>query len=238
VKVDRGIGIIFALLSGVGICLAQVGIIRGFTAARRGLGMYNGMIALNVAVFAAYFGRTETLETQEKEGTAIILVGFVLIGCGTAHPGSIPWAAWNGVCVGMSLICLRLAASASTRTFFYFLPSLALGIAWVIYAGHGLPEWDGAFAFLAIAAACSTVLGLLAAAAGFSTCRPITAVAIVGSFTTFFIAVQSFVEGKYPSMALGLGILVWVVGIQHICRFKPPPAASGDGNRTAEAVEA
>merc|ERR1719487_1881904 len=97
VKVGQGMGIFCALASGVGLCLAEVGIVRGFTVARRGLGMYNGMIAINVAVFLASFARIETLERQEKEGTAIILVGFVFIGCGTAHPGSIPWAAWNGV---------------------------------------------------------------------------------------------------------------------------------------------
>jgi hypothetical protein len=232
-QLGRGLGILFALLCGVGISLAEVGVVRGFTAARRGLGMYNGMVALNVAIFGAYFARMETLEAQEKQGTAIILVGFVFIGCGTAHPGSIPWAAWNGVCVGMSLICLRLAASASTRAAFYFLPAAALGAPWVFR--HGLPEWDGTFMLLAAGAACATVVGVFATAAGFSTCRPFTAVAILGSFSTFFVAVHTVCEGRWPSTLLGLGMVVWAVGILHLCRFKPQPSTNGDGNRAVGA---
>jgi len=234
-KLGYSTGVLLALLSGTGMCLAQIGIVRGFTAARRGLGMYNGMIAINVAIFTAFFARRETLETQEKEGTVIILTGFVLIGCGTAHPGSIPWAAWNGVCVAMSLICLRLAASVSTRAAFYFLPPIAVGITWVLLGGHGFPEWDGEFAMLACASAVATVVGVLAAAAGFSACRPITAVAIVGSFSTFFILIHTFVQGRPPSYALGFGVVLWLFGVRHICRFKPPPASTGDGTRPIEA---
>jgi hypothetical protein len=228
-------GIIFALLCGVGMCLAQIGIVRGFTAARRGLGVYNGMMAINVALFTAYFGRTEAVEIQEKEGTAIILLGFVFIGCGTAHPGSIPWAAWNGVFMGISLICLRLAVSASTRASVYFLPFLALGLYQVFGGGHGLPEWDSQFALLASAAAIATVIGVLAAASGFSRCRPLTAVAILGSFSTLYIAVHSFVDGRLPSLLLAAGLVIWVLGVQHLCRFKPLPAASGEEHRTVEA---
>jgi hypothetical protein len=228
-------GIFFALLSGVGICLAQIGIVRGFTAARRGLGMYNGMIAINVALFAAYFGRTEALEEQEKQGTAIILVGFVFIGCGTAHPGSIPWAAWNGVFMGISFICLRLAASAATRALFYFLPFLAVGVYQVFIGGHGLPEWDVEFALLAGAAAGATVLGVLAAVVGFAQCPPLTGVAILGSFSTLYIAVHAFVDGQVPSLLLALGLIIWVLGLQHLCRFKPPPLMIGEEPRTVDA---
>jgi hypothetical protein len=234
-KVGYAMGIFFALLCGVGMCLAQVGIVRGFTAARRGLGVYNGMMAINVALFAAYFGRSEAVETQEKEGTALILVGFVFIGCGTAHPGSIPWAAWNGVFMGISLICLRLAASAATRASFYFLPFLAAGVYLVVGGGHGLPEWDSKFALLAVAASIATVVGVLTTASGFCRCRPLTAVAILGSFSTFYIAVHSFVDGRLPSLVLGCGMIIWAFGIQHLCKFKPPPAASGDETRATEA---
>lgn len=237
-KVGQGMGTFFALLSGVGICLAQIGIVRGFTAARRGLGMYNGMIAINVALFAAYFGRTEAMEEREKQGTAIILVGFVFIGCGTAHPGSIPWAAWNGVFMGISFICLRLAASATTRAFFYFLPFLAVGVYQVFIGGHGLPEWDVQFALLAVAAACATVLGILAAVTGFSRCRPFAGVAIVGSFSTLYIAVHSFVDGHLPSLMLGFGLIVWVVGLLLLCKSKdskPPSPLHAEEPRAVDA---
>lgn len=216
--IEKNSGVLLGMLSSACMCLSQLFILTGFTYERRGLGAFQGLLMLNVAIFVIFFaGWGEAVQSGEKQGLVLWLVGLVLVSLGTAHTGTTSMASLGAVCIGAWVVCFRFSLSVGTSGTARFATMAALGAAWVV-ARNGLPEWDTKFALLVSLTAAGTVGGCHGTAAAFAQCRPVAAVIILGSFSTLTFVIQLCLEQRLPTITLALGILVVGAGAIRVCK--------------------
>jgi len=215
--IGRNTGVILGMLSSVCMCLAQLCVLSGFTHERRGLGAFQGLLMLNVALFVMFFACWgEAMQSGETAGLVLWLLGLICVAFGTTHGGITSMAALAAVCLGGWAVCLRFSVSVAASGFARFATIAAVGAGSVML--RGLPEWDGTFAWLVCLMAAGTVGGVQGTAAAFARCRPVAAVVILGSFSTMTFLLQLCLQRRWPTVTLDAGLLMIAIGIIRVCK--------------------